>query len=309
MASKGRFYRGRTDIIKSMEKNKQKGIDLMSMSSVTICSIVRDCNKCLIKNIPVIEKIRSCFKSSKVIIIENDSVDGTKQTLAKWKTDSHNVHIHSNDYNHETIPAKWTSAVNKFYSNYRISKMAEYRNQYLYLLNNEEFKTDFVIVVDLDVARLDIDGIIHSFSISDIWDVICSNGVSYSPALKKRYYDTYALVEMGQENKAQTVNSIQTNRKIWSFLKPGLPLIPVYSAYGGLAIYRFEAIKGKKYTAIKNEDDEVEVKCEHFSLCHEIRKAGFSRIYINPDMNLKYQRISLKIILGYLTRIIKYQMN
>jgi hypothetical protein len=273
------------------------GYEKMSSSSVTICSIVRDCNKNLRKNIPVIEMIRDCFKTSNVIVFENDSSDGTKNTLSKWKREYQNVNIYCENYRQQTIPKETSNGVNRYYSEYRMIKMTKYRNKYLSLLNaKSSFKADFVIVVDLDIGKININGIAHSFGLSDQWDVVCSNGYFYDALFRKKYYDSYPLVELGNEDNNQTEKTIANNRVIWSFIKPGMPLIPVYSAYGGLAIYHFDVIKNRKYSVIKNNDNRVEVRCDHFSLCQDIRKAGFSRIFINPAMSLNYLRLNWLLI-------------
>lgn len=287
------------------DKIVKNGFREMNNSSLTVCSIVRDCNSSLVKNIPIIEKIRSYFSSSRVIIFENDSVDGTKNTLEKWRNDHTNVIIKSSYYDRITIPNENTSGINKYFSSYRISKMVEFRNNYLNILNDYNNKTDYVIVVDLDVSKIDIHGIAHSFGLANEWDVVCANGYSFSPLLKKRYHDTYALIELGKENEIQTEESIYQNLYIWSFLKSGMPLIPVYSAFGGLAIYHYNVIKNKKYRLIMNNDKKVEVKCEHVSLCHDIRKSGYTRIFINPNMTLCNHTLTLNVIMNYLKRRFK----
>jgi len=280
-----------------------KGFERMGRSSVIICSIVRDCNRNLKKNIPVIEEIRDCFKSSSVIVFENDSIDGTKDTLSKWKSEYQNVNIYCENYSQQTIPTENSSGVNKYYSEYRISKMTKYRNKYLSILSeNSIFKADFVIVVDLDIGKLNIKGVAHSFGLADQWDVVCANGYFHDVRFRKKYYDSYPLVELGNENDNQTETTIANNRAVWSFLKPGMPLIPVYSAYGGLAIYHFEVIKNRKYGVIKNIDERVEVRCEHFSLCQDIREAGFSRIFINPAMSFTYLRLDWGLIKKFLKK-------
>ena len=73
---------------------------------------------------------------------------------------------------------------------------------------------------------------------------------------------------------------------------------------GGLAIYRYDAIKGLEYTepALRNDDDRVEVKCEHFSLYKQMINRGFDRFFINPAMELKYQKLSFSIIKNSLLR-------
>lgn len=269
----------------------------MKNSRIAICSIVRDCKKGLQKNIPVIEELRAYFQSSFVIVFENDSIDGTKDVLAEWSKTSSNVRIESKNYNTQTIPpSNPHSGANRFFSQSRISKMAEYRNQYMEALGNLNSQLDFVMVVDLDISKIFIEGIIDSFALSDSWDVVCANGYSRSPKLKQRYHDSYALVELGHENIAQTEESIFKNQIKWGKLKKGTPPVPVYSAFGGLAIFHYNTLRNKRYYVIPNDDPKVEVRCEHYSLCHEIRKDGFNRIYINPAMTIKYQSIDGKLL-------------
>ena len=72
---------------------------------IAICSIVRDCNNNLKRNIPVIEKLRSHLKSSIVIVFENDSIDGTKDIFIEWNKKSSNVYIESRDLNYALVRA------------------------------------------------------------------------------------------------------------------------------------------------------------------------------------------------------------
>ena len=80
--------------------------------------------------------------------------------------------------------------------------------------------------------------------------------------------------------------------------------IRVYSAFGGLAIYRFEAVKGLRYAcpSLRNDDDRVEVKCEHYSLYKQMAERGYDKVFINPSMILKYQNLSIKIIFNSIKR-------
>lgn len=280
------------------------GYRKMSDSNVSFCSIVRDCQSNLNRNIPKIEKLRKYFAESEIIIYENDSKDNTKEIISNWKHKSKNVTFVSETYNNNTIPVE-NKNENPYFSMYRIEKMVYYRNKYLEILNSNKFERDYVIIIDLDIANFDINGIAHSFGLTDQWDVVCANGYARSPLLMKRYYDSYALVEYGRENVNQTEMSIRQNQSKWSFMKPGLPLIPVFAAYGGFAIYRYEAIKNKKYSAVRNNDIRVGAKCDHYSLCKEIRSAGFEKIFINPNMTLHYNKISYSIIKRYISNRFK----
>jgi len=267
----------------------------MKELSVAICSIVRDCGRGLEKNIPVIEKLRASFKDSTVIVFENDSIDKTKEVLKKWSEKDDKVLVFSSDIGKETIVEK-NNGFNKYFSNNRISKMTNFRNNYLIELEKLNVDFDFVIVVDLDVAKININGIYNSFKKKDQWDVVTANGYSFSPKLKKRYHDSYALVEVGNQEKPQTEAVIYKNQSEWAFLKKGLPLIPVYSAFGGLAIYKFHLLKGKRYSVFNNEDSRVEVKCEHFSLHHKMALEDNAKIFINPNMTILYQKVNFDLI-------------
>lgn len=275
------------------------GIKKSKSLKIAICSIVRNCDKNLKKNIPIINEITSYFESSIVIIFENDSIDNTKNVLKEWSEKSSDVIIQCKDFGNKTIPDSTDNGVNKYFSVSRINKMVEYRNNYLQKLEEINFNPDFVIVVDLDVSNISIKGILHSFGLVDQWDIVTANGYSISPKLKRRYHDTYALVELGKENIPQTEESISFNAEKWSFLQNEQSLIPVFSAHGGLSIYRYEALKKLRYRIIKNDDNRVEVRCEHFALCHDIREKGFGRIYINPSLELKYQSVDINLLKKY----------
>lgn len=180
--------------------------------------------------------------------------------------------------------------------------MAYYRNQYLTFIKENKYYADFVLVVDLDLQRIELSGILDSLAQSNNWDMIAANGIIYSPSafFRRRYNDTFALVEEGEENLPQTEKSIKEKQYKWAHLKNGDPLASVYSAFGGLAIYRFDAIKDCRYEAIANEDSRVEVRCEHFALCKQMHDNGFDRIFINPSMKVTYSSYWVERVLKVL---------
>lgn len=272
--------------------------------SIAICSIVRNCENKLSKNIILIENLRKYFKNSYVIIYENDSVDNTKNVLLEWQQKSKNINLIFETLNVNTIPDNDSLGYNRYFSKERISKMANYRNKYLIELDNLNLEFDFVIVVDLDVIKIDLNGILNSFKLSQQWDVVTANGYSKSPSLKRRYHDSYALVEIGKENDIQTEKIIKNNQLFWSFLKIGHPLIPVYSAYGGLAIYKYNVLKGIRYGVVLNNDRRVESRVEHFYLHDQIIKKYHAKIFINPNMVIKYQKINFQLILNFFKNLI-----
>ncbi|MCQ2155609.1 MAG: glycosyltransferase family 69 protein [Bacteroidales bacterium] len=267
----------------------------ISDSNIVICGIVRDAERGLKANIPVINRICDTALDYKVIIFENSSVDKTKEILTSWaESRKDKVSVHCSDI--DTDPGiNLTPTVNPFFSARRINKMVKLRNQYLDYLAEAGMIYDYLIVVDLDVARIDFDGIISSFKTREDWDAITAYGHSLSPKLKQRYHDTYALRELG-DDAPQTEEKILLRADSFTRRKIGRNPIPVRSAFGGLAIYRAGVLAGVRYSLIYNNDPRVEVLCEHESIYRQMREKGYDRVFINPSMKIKYQRLTWKII-------------
>ena len=274
-------------------------------SSIIICSIVRNAEKGLRRNIPVIECLCNSFNGYKVFVYENDSADRTKEVLRAWQErDPEHVFVSLNNTDAgKTIPsAKEAGNVNPFYSKRRISKMVALRNHYLEYIEVHRWSADYLMVVDLDVAQLNLDGILSSFKSNREWDAVAAYGYSLSPKLRRRYHDTYALTEYGDEVNPQTEQKIKELADSYAIIGDTKEWKRVYAAFGGLAIYRFEAVKGLRYQLQNNDDERVEVKCEHYSIYKQMADRGFDKVYINPEMKLKYQSLSMKIIIGHILR-------
>jgi hypothetical protein len=275
-----------------------RGLEVMKSSSVSICSIVRDCDRNLLRNISRVESLRNLFRESEVIIFENDSKDNTLGTLKDWQNSSRNIIVFSEKYNEQTIPLKKNGTTNPYFSISRIRKMVAYRNKYMSILNTGSFIRDYVIVIDLDIAEFKIEGVIHSFGVKTSWDCITANGYSLSSRFKHQYHDSYALIEYGKISDTQTESSIEENRRKFSFLKKGMPLLQVDSAYGGMAIYKWSSIKGLQYYFLLNDDPKVECKSEHVGLHNSMKKNGSGQIFINPSMIVKYRNVDWKFIIS-----------
>jgi hypothetical protein len=199
--------------------------------------------------------------------------------------------VFSDDFGTVTIPDATSISVNPSFSRYRIERLASYRNRYLdhvATLTN----LHYVIVVDLDLYRIDLDGIAHAFGQTIPWDAQFANGRisdASRPELGNFYWDTYAIWELGD-------SSPQTETKIsmyWEMLRPltkGMPLFAVQSAFGGLGIYRWDALRGQKYGVEENQDSRVEVVVEHTYLHRRMIAAGYERLFINPSMVVYYNR-------------------
>lgn len=272
-------------------------------SSIVVCGIVRNAETGLKRNIPVINSICANFHDYKIVVFENNSKDRTKKILEAWHDSNHeNVFILMEDYELEkVIPSYKEVKCNPFFSLWRIEKMANLRNKYLDFIDYKGWNPDYLMVVDLDISKIYEGGFFSSFTSSFEWDAVTANGYSYSPSFRKRYHDTYALVELGNEDIPQTENSIYGNGYVFRDLKKW---VPVYSAFGGLSIYRYEKIKGLRYKAIPNYNSRVESRCEHYSIFRQMWSRGNLSVYINPQMVVKYQNITFGLIWKKLKMII-----
>lgn len=287
-----------------------------SEAKIVVCGIVRNAEAGLRRNVIIVDKVLSHFCDYRVLIYENDSIDATKKLLQCWKQSHEDkviISINQTDSS-STIPSsKSVSGVNPFFCRKRIDKMASLRNKYMDMLDEYIAKTnympDYLMVVDLDVAQLSENSVMTSFEGEIEWDAVCAFGYSTSPSLKRRYHDSYALTLWGDQNNPQTEEKIFSNARMFGSLKPDNSWIRIASGFGGLAIYKFEAVNGLRYSvpSLANNDIRVEVKCEHFSLCKQMIERGYDKIYLNPAMVLKYQNLSMKIIWHSLMRMLKIE--
>ena len=112
----------------------------IDQSSIIICSIVRNAEKRLRRNIPVVQEFCKYFANYRVIVYENDSTDNTKKILAEWvdRDSEHIVALMNILGAGKTIPSQNNVTVNPFFSRNRIEKMACLRNQYMKYIDDNK---------------------------------------------------------------------------------------------------------------------------------------------------------------------------
>ena len=225
-------------------------------------------------------KISSAFSKAKTInflIIESDSDDKTVATLDKLS--EHN--------NFEFITLG--SLRNRYPK--RTERIALCRNRYL-----EELRTrsqyndiDYVIVADLDGvnSELTASAVESCWDLSEDWDACFANQ-------SKAYYDIWALRHKTwcPNDCWQTYRFLQSNGiSKFSALEAAVysrmisishnkDPIEVDSAFGGLGIYKKNAILLGEYVGIDGNNEEI---CEHVHL-HESMNDNNMRLYIAPSL-------------------------
>lgn len=283
-------------------------------AQLAICGIVRDAARGLKRNIPAVRSLAARFSDFRVVMVENDSKDRTKQVLAEWmEKDSGKVFAQMDNFGlGNSVPkASEADGKNPFFTLARVGRLARLRNRYLEIVDKWTesgiFVPDYLMVIDMDIARFEAEAAMTSFEPGRTWDAVCAFGYSTSPKLRRRYHDAFALTPWEERFEPQTERKIKRRSESFGRLKPQDEWIRVASGFGGVAFYRYEAVRGLRYAdpPLRNDDPRVEAKCEHYSLCLEMIERGFDRIYLNPSMTLKYQNLtpgviwrSLKLRLG-----------
>jgi hypothetical protein len=263
----------------------------LANSSIAICGLARNCAHKLADNIKFIEELRSYFNFLQVVVVENNSHDNTRAILNNWSVSSSNVIILDGKKRlTDSISDQSDNNVNPYYSYKRISYLAALRNQYLNYIKSDGRAYDYILVLDFDVDKISLSGVLNSFEQRDYWDVACAYGYSISPRLQERIHDTYAMVLLGDENKPQQERPIKLLQRDVRLNKIRGSSFSVYSAFGGLSIYKAGLLEWINYQVLKNDDPRVEVRCEHFSICHQIQQRGLTKVMINPQMHLRYEK-------------------
>ena len=237
-----------------------------------IVGLARNIGKHLPRIIPDIERLGRCFLDYRVRVYENDSIDNTKEVLDEWAFNNSKV-----NYIYEQLNAPRLTDL----SVRRIDLMSSYRNKLLehFFLRNDWYTFKYFMVIDLDLYGFSIDGILNSIG-HENWDCITSNGrihTSMSPYTNV-YYDIFALRETEDESPNRHFGKLQTKYKD---IKVNDGLIPVSSAFNGLAIYKTVSIVGSKYYSIPGY-------AEHAGLHQQMSNLGHGRIFINPSQLTYY---------------------
>ncbi len=272
----------------------ERGIDKMSASTVAICVLARDCEETLGGGIDFIESLRKFFKESYVVVIENDSRDNTKAILRDWEKNKRGVYLKSEDYNLSRVSKKPGVRSHGYaYSAARIAPMARYRNQYLEFVR-DNFQVDYLIAIDSDVFRIELEGILNSFGFEEDWDCITSNGrkVTLNHPIFPSFYDSYAFKEEG-DRQPTTIKKMRHTQKKYKNLKSGMDFIRILSGFNGLAIYRWEAIKNIQYRLKENNDEVVKFNCEHVTFHEDMARLGYDKIYLNPSQIVIYDKVTI----------------
>jgi glycosyltransferase involved in cell wall biosynthesis len=278
------------------EVEYQRLVDLgkrfMLEHTVAFCCLARSLGAIAPLTISRIKSLASAFGDYSVFVIENDSDDDTPKILEEWAAEDRKVAVCSEQLGIHRFPQDRCLE--------RATHMAGIRNKYLHQLRSYANRPDYVIVLDTDLeGGWSEEGIANTFGHGN-WDAVGSNGLFAwrGKGLDKPargglvHFDAWAFRSDGQPESHPfgVVNKYVFCR--------GESMMPVFSCFGGLSIYRSEAIADNFYSG---ED------CEHVPFHRRMRESGFGRIFLNPSQIALYSSLrdvcSIQGLLGSDPRI------
>lgn len=238
------------------------------------------------QNVPLLiqrlEYLGSWFADYKVVIFENDSSDNTRYLLLDWQKKNPRVHILECPEDAMCKLKKASAVQDGTMSSGRMRKMVDYRNRVLRHIKETSSDFDCVMLLDLDIrGPISLRGLASSFGTYNAWDSVSAfglNGISFTGG-NPVYYDLIAYKDATLDFNTNLLHGLFILNKML-YTKRGGYLIPVSSGFAGVALYKMEVIRADvNYTPQDNQ-----YVCEHIIFHANMKHAGFTRIFINPNM-------------------------
>jgi glycosyltransferase involved in cell wall biosynthesis len=251
---------------------------------ILVVGVARNCARHVPGQIRTISCALQGFYEVNWLVIESDSDDDTQSALAALAAEDAKFRFISLGTLRHQLPK-------------RTERIAHCRNRYLDEIRRNPLyqHVDFVVVADLDgMNSLLTEEAIKSCWEREEWDVCTANQ-------RGPYYDIYALrhewwspndwclqysflISRGMR-AARAYSASNYARMIR--VREDSEWLEVDSAFGGLAIYRKQAMSNGEYIGLAPDGTE---QCEHVAFHGQLRKEN-KRIFINPRLiNAGYTR-------------------
>jgi len=252
------------DFVESYNQKVESGKKIAKESKIVVVSLARDCAWQLQNSIDTINKIES--KQLNAFIYENDSKDHTAHILEQNSESNNNLEINCNFFNYEHFQDRSLT---------RTQRLANFRNICLDWVHQNHSDSDYVTVLDLDADL--------GFSLNGIYNSIywlnsfkkASGMASYSLLLNRTglvHYDSFAV----RLNDWQASEELDHHNKWFRDWHPivGSDPVPMYSCFGGLAVYKTDAFLSGKYGG--------DLGSEHVEFHKSMKENGWD-MYLNPS--------------------------
>ncbi len=208
---------------------------------VLICGICKNVSKPLSSTIQNIEILGECCADYAVLIYENNSKDDTVEQLVQWAQNNSKVYLQTEYIPKEQLPLS------------RTEKIARARNKVLQMAKDPKFKQyRFLIMADMDLqCAWPIEEIMQTINSPIDWDSVSANGLLAGKDYRDRYAFRDKKFPFGPELLGE--KWWEDLNQSWFQLKESR-WIPVYSAFGGLAIYKTATILRYNYSGTTTQD-------------------------------------------------------
>ncbi len=206
---------------------------------VIICGVCKDAEKQLPVAFASIEALSKKCSDYRVVIYENNSKDNTKLLLRQWAAKDPKILVISEDLSSSAL-----KRVGRARHKSRTESIARARNIILDEIMKKKYDNfPYVVMADLDMLAWDVEGIVATLDAKEPeWDAVCANGG----------YDRFAFRSEEFPFGAELLGKTYWKR-IWDYdlqLSASGEWKKVYSAFGGLGIYKREAIRGCRYSGV-----------------------------------------------------------
>lgn len=212
---------------------------------VIICTICCNASPLLPEMIAQLESIGSLFEDYRIVAYENNSTDDTPSQLYRWKRANPKVAVGAEFLSHSDFERVIVNCPDGQFS--QTEKRTIARNKALAIARSqfgEEFS--YILCVDADVKLESLEEIVSTFNERWHWDAVFAYGTDMAGNFCDWTAFRDALHPVGPELLG---NAWYSEAKQFSLSKQD-DWYPVYSAFGGFAIYKREALENCKYEAL-----------------------------------------------------------
>lgn len=215
---------------------------------VLLCGVGKNIEQSLLMTRLSMERVSLFFEDYQIVIYENNSTDRTKELLCQWQEENPRLLLLSETLTEEELSPLYPGTKGDAL---RVEHIARARNKLLGEIIKpiyDDFK--YVIMADLDFQTpWDFEEIANTIlSPPCEWDAV----FAYSVTDEGRMYDLFAYrapdYPIGFELVGEAYFSPPTQLFYPIRWGHGHPWHKVYSAFGGLALYKREAIKHSSYS-------------------------------------------------------------
>ena len=255
------------------EKTFEDTLSFLKDKKIGFLGLARDCHKSIGSVIHTIEKLGSLFSDYHIYLLENDSIDTTRDVIKSFGGKPHLTPVFLNGLDLQ-FPK-------------RTSRLAFCRNALLHLSSRKNF--DYIICFDADgvFENIDIDSFVSVFQYEECWDAAF-------PVMNP-YYDLWAFrhsklldddfekiisqlpLIIGHENSTRLITEIIRDLDFSKFVG----WLSVDSAFGGFGIYKSSIYYQSSYWGEKGGSE----ICEHVPFHRRLKELG-ANLYIVPAFKI-----------------------